>query len=419
VAESLSNPTAIPPAERLHIPEFNKRVRTARTLWVGLLAVAIGLGVFAYTRRGQGAVELYRSEKIARRDVVRVVESSGHVDAISRYEVPAPFAGRLTEISVVEGAQVKRGQVLARLDDREGVFAVRNASAAQKAASWHIADAESALSAAKEEQARVERLSARGLASVQELAASKSAAARAKAVLEAARAQQDVTEAQLASARFTRMQGEITAPIDGVVLVAPENIGSAVGPDRPLFILAEPLEHVRVDVNVAEGDIGAVRAGQEGSFEVLSYPGRMFNGQVERVAVEPRRDGGVVSYEVRLIADNPGLVLLPGMTATVRLTVARAERALTVRDAALRFNPPGPPGYEAAPARSRVFLHTGLGQLSAVSVRAGLSDGMYTIIEPVAAADAALLKEGALVAMGVLSPERVDRGQPGISLGGK
>jgi HlyD family secretion protein len=416
VSDSLLNTAAIPPAERLQIPELNRRVRNARSLWVGLLIAAVGLGVFAYTRRGQSAVEMYRSEKITRRDVLRVVESSGHVDAVVRYEVPAPFPGRLTEIAVVEGARVTRGQVLARLDDREGVFAVRNASAAQKAAVWRITDAQSALSAAKEDQARVERLSARGLASPQEVAATKNAAARAKAALEAARAQQDVTEAQLASAEFTRLQGEITSPIDGVVLVAPENIGSGVGPDRPLFVVAEPLERVRVDVNVAEGDIGEVRAGQEGSFEVLSYPGRVFRGHVERVAVEPRRDGGVVSYEVRLIADNPGLVLLPGMTATVRLTVARAEHALTVRDAALRFNPPG---YEPAPARSRVFLHTGVGQLRAVGVRPGLSDGMNTVIEPATPADAALLQEGALVAMGVLSPERVDRGQPGLSLGGK
>jgi len=382
-------------------------------IWLLALVVAAVAAIYVYARQGTGPLETYRSVKLARRDVIRVVESSGHLDARARFEVPAPFAGRLREILVKPGDRVERGQILARLDDREGAFAVRNASAAQKAATWHIADAKAALDAALEEQARVQRLSARDLASAQELAAAKSAAARAQAALEAARAQQGVSEAQLASARFTQTQGVIVAPITGVVLTAPENIGSAVSPERALFVLAEPLDHMRVDVDVAEGDIGEVHVGQEASFDVLSFPDRVFKAKVERVAVEPRREGGVVTYAVRLAADNPDGVLLPGMTATVRLEVARVTNALTVRDAALRFNPPG---YEPAPARSRLFVHVGAGQLRAVPVRAGLSDGMYTAVE---AASGEPLTEGISVAVGMLQGDRSDRNEPGISLGGK
>ena len=400
-------------AERLQIPDLSKRVRTQRLVWTLVLIAAAAVAGYLYTRREQQVLEPYRTVKLMRRDLLRVVEASGRLDARARFELPAPFAGRLTEILVKAGDRVKRGQALARLDDREGVFAVQNADAAQQAASARRAEAQSGLESAQEELKRVQRLAARGLASQQELGAAQSAQARAKAGLEAARAQQGAAAAQLASARFTRGLGEIVAPIDGVVLTAPENLGSAVTPERPLFVLGEPLEKMRVDVDVAEADIGLVRVGQKAQFEVLTFPGRQFEAQVERLAVEPRRDGGVVTYGVRLLADNPDLALLPGMSATVRLEVARKDNALAVRDAALRFTPPG---YDAAPPRSRLFLHTGIGRLNEVPVRAGLSDGSYTEITP--DADGKLV-EGADVAVGVLHAEVADRGGPGISLGGR
>lgn len=408
VASGLTGTTAEP----LQIPDLHKRVRTQRVITLSLLLLGAAVGAYFLLRKSDTVRETYRSVKVARRDVVRVIESSGHLDARAQFEVPAPFAGRLTEILVKPGERVERGQALARLDDREGVFAVRNATAAQKASSWHMTDAKGALESATVERQRVERLEARGLASEQELAAAKSASARANAALEAARAEQSASESQLASARFTHMLGDIMSPITGVVLTAPENVGSAVTPERALFTVAEPLEHMRVDVDVAEADIGEVRVGQAARFEVLSFPERVFDAKVERVAVQPRREGGVVTYAVRLAADNPDGVLLPGMTATVRLEIARVTNVLTVRDAALRFLPPG---YEPAPPRTRLFVHTGVAQLHPVAIKAGLSDGMYTAIS---AGSGAELTEGAEVVVGVLQSDRGDQSQPGISLGG-
>jgi HlyD family secretion protein len=382
---------------------------------MGLLLAAAAAGTVMYGRRTEPVLELYRTVPVARRDVVRVIEATGHLDARSRFEVPAPFAGRLTELLVKAGDRVKAGQVLARLDDRAGVFAVRNASASRQAASWHMAEARSALEAATEERTRVGRLLERGLASSQEVAAAKNAVARASAALEAARAEESVADSQLASARFTQNQGEIVAPIEGVVLIAPENLGAAVTPERALFVLAEPLEWMRVDVDVGEADIGEVRVGQEASFEVQTFPGRSWSARVERVAVEPRRDGGVVTYPVRLIADNREGKLLPGMSAAVKLEVARATQVLTVREAALRFVPPLD-SIASAPPRTRLWKRVGPGQLQAVSVHPGISDGMYTQID--AAGDVPLGERDA-IAVGLLRSDAAERGQPGISLGGK
>jgi HlyD family secretion protein len=409
VTEGLPGATA----ERLQIPDVHRRGRSQRWLFAGVLVAALAGGLFWYRSRTEPVSEVYRTVRVVRRDVQRAVEATGHVDARARFEVPAAFAGRLTEVLVRTGDRVQRGQPLARLDDRAGGFAVRNASASKDAASWHMNEAQGALDSASEDKTRIERLAARGLASTQDVAAAHSALTRAAAALEAARAERSVADSQLASARYTHTLGEIVAPIDGVVLVAPENLGAAVTPEHALFVVAAPLELMRVDVDVGEADIGEVRPDQHASFQVQSFPERTFSARVERVGVEPRRDNGVVTYPVRLLADNPDGALLPGMTASVQLEVARVSNVLAVREAALRFMPPG---AAAAPARSRLFRRVGPGQLEPLAVKAGLSDGSYAQVQ---AAGEPALAEGDEIAVGVLNPEAAARNQPGISLGNK
>ncbi|HEX4353639.1 MAG TPA: efflux RND transporter periplasmic adaptor subunit [Polyangiales bacterium] len=400
-------------AERLQIPDVQKRTRNQRLVWaVVLIAAALG-SLYVYRERSHAVGEAYRTVRVTRRDVVRVIEATGHLDARARYEVPPPFAGRLAEILVRAGDKVKQGQPLARLDDRAGVFIVRNADASMQAATWQMAGARTAFDAAKDDQTRIERLVARGLASEQDVANAKSALSKASAALEAARAEQSVAQGQFASAKFEHTQGQILAPADGVVLTAPENLGSAVTPERALFVIGDPLELMRVDVDVGEADIGDVRPGQPTTFQVQTFPGRTFSARVERVGVEPNREGSVVTYPVRLLADNRDGVLLPGMTAAVQLEAARVSNVLAVREAALRFVPPGAP---SAPARTRLFRRVSPAQLMAVTVTAGLSDGTYTEVR---ASGSSTLSAGDEIAVGLLRPGAADRAQPGISLGSK
>jgi HlyD family secretion protein len=400
-------------AGRLHIPALGKRSRTRRLVWAAILFACAVAAALLYRDRTRPAGELYRTVRVERRDIVRVIEATGHLDARSSFEVPPPYPARLAEIDVKPGDSVKRGQLLARLDSRASVSAEQNAGGSSEVATKRMAEARSALDSADADVQRLQQLAAKGLASKQELTDAENARNRARAALEVARAERNVASGQFASARAERMLGDIVSPLDGVVLVAPENLGTAVTPEHAAFVIGQPLELMRVDVDVDESDIGEVRVGQKTSFEVETFPGRRFNARVERVGVEPRREGGVISYPVLLIADNPDHVLLPGMTASVELEVARVSNVLAVREGALRFTPPG---SEAAPERSRLYLRVGRSQLEAVTVVPGLSDGVYTEVR---AKDGAALPEHTEVAVGMLQPESAPRDRPGISLGSK
>lgn len=399
--------------DRLQIPELARRARLRRLLGWALVLAAASM-VAAYAMRPKPVAELYRIDPVARRTLVQLVETAGNLDVRRRVEVPAPVAGRITEIHAQARQEVNEGDLLATLDERAAALSVRTAKASAEAAQGRVAQAQAALDAARQVEARAQRLHDKGLASQQELADARAEQQRARAALDAARAERKVAAEQVASAELGKSLGKIVAPASGVVLRAPERVGAAVGPDQgPLFVIGAPLSTMRIDALVGETEIALVEPGRKAEVLVQALPGRTFSATVERIGIDPKRENGVVQYPVTLLVDNQDGALLPGMSARVRMEVARAEQALSVHEAALRFSPD-----DAAPAppRSRVFVKRGVGELEAVNVEAGISDGVYTAIEP---AQGARLQEGDEVAIGLLRPGQVTGKKPNVSLGGK
>ncbi len=382
----------------LRIPELAGRARVRR-LVVGGLALAAVVAAVVYYTRPEPVAEAYRAFPVARRTLLKVVEAAGRTDVRSRVEVPAPMAGRLTAIHVIEGQMVKAGDLLAELDERAAELNVRTAQAAQAAAAGGASRARAGLQAAERGLERAKALNQRGFASAEEVAKAKSELASAKAALEAARGEQNVATQNVAAAQLSKNMGRLVAPASGVVLRAPERLGAAVGAERgPLFVIGEPLTTMRVDASVSETEVASIKPGQSVEIVVAAVPERKFRGEVSRIGIEPNQVDGAVLYPVTLLVDNPDGVLLPGMSARARMEVARVENALSVHEAALRFTPEG---AEPAPPRSRVWKRIGLNTLEPVEVRTGISDGAYAQIEPTTK-DA--LREGDELVVGLLRP---------------
>jgi len=103
-----------------------------------------------------------------------------------------------------------------------------------------------------------------------------------------------------------------------------------------LFLIAQDLTKMQVDTNVDEADIGRVTREQAATFTVDAYPGQRFQGQVVQVRQAPQVVQNVVTYDVVVAVGNPDLKLKPGMTANVRILVARHDGVLTIPNAAFR-----------------------------------------------------------------------------------
>jgi HlyD family secretion protein len=382
----------------------------------GLVAAIVLLLVAAVATfvvvRSRPKAAPFAGAPIERRTIVRTVELSGHLDVTRRVEVSPPHGARLTRVLVSEGAGVRQGDPLAVLDDRALALEARGAESKLDAAAGRVREAVVGLGAARETRERVERLRARELASDAELEAARAEEGRSEAVVAAARAEHASARAGVGSAKLAVAETRLEAPVSGVVLKAPATTGSAVSPELgPLFVIGSALDTLRIDADVSESEVGELEPGQAATFTVPAYPKRTFQARVERVGVDARRNTAAVKYPVELRADNAENLLLPAMTATITIPVARAVNALAARDAALRFRPEGAPD---APARSRVFRLTEDG-LEEVRVEAGVSDGLFTELR---STSPARLSVGTPLAIGASSPERGGDG-PGISLGNR
>lgn len=403
------------PEPRLVVPPAFTRRRPRRwALWALLGLLIVGAAVIFALRVPRKATIQYRTAPVVRRTVVAVVEATGHLDVTHRVEVPVTLAGRLAEIFVEAGTTVDSGQPLAQIDETSARAVENSARAKTGAAEGRVAEARAAADAARDIRERTLQLAERGLASDGEVASVRAAEAKAQAALKAARAELSGATASASSAELERKSLTIRAPIAGTVLSAPKWPGGFVGPDKgPLFTIGSDTHVMRIDASVAEADIGSVRAGQSAHFTVPAFPDRSFPATVEGRSTEPDRNATVTSYVVTLNAPNPDRVLLSGMTATVRIEVARAENVFAVREPALRFVPNSE--AEAAP-RSRVFRISDGDHLVPVNVKPGISDAAYTEIE---IPDKAALHVGDLVVMGYVPREGEESDGPGIKLGNR
>lgn len=403
---AVDQPLVIPTAIR-------ERKRRRRWILLALGVVAAAAILIAVLAPLKVEPVQFRTALVERRTITRVVEATGQVDVVQRVEVPAPAAGRILEILVRTGDRVSERQPLARLDERAAVIAVRGAQAGTRAAASRVTEAEVALAAAADARARTEKLLERSLASPSELSAARSAEARARAALAAARAESAAAVQNLKSAELGESFATVLSPIEGVVLRAPDSPGAATAPEQgPLFVVGSALETLRIDAEVAESEIGLLKPGQVARFSVPAFAGRSFDARVEHLGIDAQRTGIAVRYPVELRAPNADRALLPGMTATIRVEVARVENALATREAALRFRPED--DQEAEP-RSRVYRVDG-SELEPVDVIAGLSDGAYTEIRP---KRPELLSVGSPVALGTLASSQQKRSGAGIRLGNK
>jgi HlyD family secretion protein len=147
-------------------------------------------------------------------------------------------------------------------------------------------------------------------------------------------------QAALAQASVDLNNTYIRAPVDGVVVSRSVDVGQTVAASLQaptLFLIAQDLTKMQVDTNVDEADIGRVALEQEATFTVDSYPGQTFRGRVMQIRQAPQVVQNVVTYNTVVAVSNLDHKLKPGMTANVKLLVARRENALLVPNAVFRF----------------------------------------------------------------------------------
>jgi HlyD family secretion protein len=442
-----------------------------------LIMLAGGLG-YAYSRQGSSP-EGFLTAPVERGSISTVVKASGTVEAVVSVDVSSQLSGRIAEVFVNFNDAVTAGQPIAQIDQEIFAARVNEANAAlrvaraaarvEKAAleratvavtnartARKLAESQSAANQARQDEAerdfrRKLELARTGSGTERDLsqarAAREAGAADLRASLEQiqmkeeaiaiSQAEKDMAEANLENAQAvveqkqaaldqTRLDLERTvlrAPIDGIIIKRDVNPGQTVAVSleaKTLFKIANDLREMEVHGKIDEADVGQLKPGQATRFTVDAYPDRTFSGRVLQIRKAPEVVQNVVTYTTIVSAPNPDLLLLPGMTAQLRIVVTDSGDTLKIPGQALRFRPTGAPpasgrhhGADQGASSGKsatVWVVGGDARPIPVAVRLGASD------DNSAALLEGALHEGQQVIVGVANSQK-QRGYFGVHLG--
>nr|WP_315382595.1 efflux RND transporter periplasmic adaptor subunit [uncultured Sphingomonas sp.] len=363
------------------------------------------------------------------------VSATGRLAPIRQVTVGSEISGLVLKVLVDVNDRVTEGQPIAIIDPSRLDDTITQSRATLSANQAAVAQTQATLDEATAQLRRMEevsRLSGGKVPAKTELDTARAAVARARANLRSAQANVVSAQASLSSNQTQRFKSIIRSPVNGVVLARQVDAGQTVAAQFStpnLFVIAQDLTHMKLEVAIDEADVGSVKVGLPASFTVDAFPGRTFPAQITRVDLGSNLTAStattsattsstttanqVVSYAAILSVANPDLTLRPGMTATATIGVEKLDNALLIPNGALRFTPQdagaknGGGGIQFGPRREEqqkaigrgskqtVYVVGSDGKPQKVEVVTGPSDGSRTAVT------SAQLKPGMKVIVGV------------------
>ena len=440
-----------------------------RTRQIALL----GAGVCAATFGGwwymhASTAKQYRTEAVQRGRIQSTVSVTGTCSALLTVQLGSQVSGVAKTLLVDYNSQVHKGQLLAEIDPLPFQERVIQSQAALDAAKAGVVAAKAAVEKAEtdirtaqataesqkalvaqalagEREARItadrqQQLAAKAIVSddqyqsakatydvavadreasdaqarVAETTIAEMQEARDAAKIQEASAEAQVRQAQgaLDSAKLDLDHARIISPIDGVVISRQVDAGQTVAASfaaPQMFQIAQDLARMQVDADIDEADVAMVHVGQIAQFTVDAMPARTFEAVVRQVRESATNIQNVITYDAVMDVANPDLVLLPGMTANIRIPVQVRENVLRVSNSALRYKPandksapvvkPLPQSQQKQQTRQTVYVLNRAGIPEPRKIQVGLSDGLYS---EVVSGD---LREGEAVVLQELKPK--------------
>jgi HlyD family secretion protein len=351
-------------------------------LWVGLPAllalVALAIGM---TRKQE---RTFFTAKVEKGDVISVVQATGTINSTHLVQVGSQVSGNIDKLYADFNYQVKKGDVIARIEPSlfqasvdQAKADMNNSIANQKSLEVQVIveKADVATQKANLEKAKAMEVQARlalgrskdltksGINPQQQLEIDQATYDSNMALFDAAQAQYDQSLAKLdsqiaqveeAKAQVAQKKAALDAaqvnldhtviyvPIDGTVVARSVDVGQTVAASMAaptLFTIAENLHRMQVDVATDESDVGNLKRGGMVNFKVDAFPKDTFVGQIREVRLNSTMVQNVVTYDTVVDFENPDLKLLPGMTAYVTIPIGEAKDVIKLPNGAVRFRP--------------------------------------------------------------------------------
>lgn len=318
---------------------MKKKIIIGAVILVVIVGIVLGFTVF---NRPQNNDEKYKKEAVDRGDIEALVITTGSLNPVTIVEVGSQVSGRISRLYADFNSEVKKGQVIAELDQSLFLTRMQQNKANHESAKASLEKAKVTLENMKRKYDRAQDLFQKDLISFEEKETAETQYYTGKADVQSSEARLEQAKSQLDSSNVDLAYTIIASPIDGIVISRDVNVGQTVAASFQapvLFKIANDLSKMQVECSVDEADIGKIKEGQKVKFTVDAFPNDAFTGKVTQVRYSPEVIQNVVTYTTIVDVGNPEMKLRPGMTATVSVVTGEAKDALRVPNAALRFNP--------------------------------------------------------------------------------
>jgi RND family efflux transporter MFP subunit len=364
------------------------------------LLLAVGGGAWVWTQRVQAAA--VRAVTLENRSGAgaapgAVLNASGYVTARRRATVSSKVTGKVVDVFIEEGQAVRKGQVLARLDDSQIRAALNVARAQLEAARRGAAEDEARLIEAQLTQSRLNQLVKEGVVGRAEVDSATATVDSVKARIALARQQVEVAESQVRARETDLTDMVVRAPFDGVAISKDAQPGEMISPvsagggfTRTGIGTIVDMSSLEIEVDVSESYINRVRPRQPVEAVLDAYPEWRIPAHV--ITTVPSADRQKATVRVRIAFETLDPRILPDMGVKVSFLTERAPEPSAAPIRPLLFMPKT--AVRTVDGQSVVFVVHG-DRVERRAVRLGREDGdQVEVLSGLAAGDR-IVVEGA------------------------
>lgn len=298
-------------------------------IYIGSAVIIFAVGFFVLrSLKSSDQTFAFETARLGKGTISNTVTATGKLEAITTVEVGTQVSGVINKIFVDFNSQVKKGELLAQIDETPLLAQLQQSKSS-------VDQAEAQVKYQKATYDRYKTLIEKKLIAQSDFDLAEYNYNNALSSLNNAKSMYDKNKINLSYAR-------IYSPIEGVILDRAVDEGQTVAASfntPTLFTIANDLTQMRVEANVDEADIGHVSLNQRVEFTVDAYPEEKFAGSVTEIRMQPVTTSNVVTYTVIIQAPNPEKKLMPGMTASTTIFVNEKKDILVLPGKAIRFTP--------------------------------------------------------------------------------
>jgi len=341
-----------------------------RRKWLILSAiglVVLTLTLFAVFRKREPIITV-QTEKVSRHSLTNIVIANGKIQPVIQVSISPEVSGEIIELPVKEGQEVKKNDLLVKINPDIYIAAVNQARAGYESSLASKASATANLEKAQADYDRNQELFNRKLISASDFIAFKVARDVATAQLDSANDQVNVAKAAVDSAEEELSRTTIVSPLDGTISKLNSQLGERVlgtvqNAGTVIMVLSD-LNQMEARVDIGEMDVNGIIPGQKARLEVDAFKDRKFTGVVTDVASSSKdsnlpgnmstgssQSQEATKFQVR-IRFNDKEAFRPGMSVSADIETQYRTNALTVPLASVTTRPPKPPKKIDAPKKT-------------------------------------------------------------------